>query len=140
MKKILIGIILVVVALVIFFGFRGKEKVSTNEDAEGLINREEQDALMVEARRLNEGKAQQARSVQEQESDLLKENQEKYVQDGKKRPSTEEMFHMTKAEKIAVDEASSAREEARRAWLKNECVRIYGEGEEAKMCYFRGKL
>jgi len=108
---------------------------------QGVITREEQDALMVEARRLNEGKAQEARSVEEQETELLDKNYEKYVQINKKRPPMDEIFKMSEVQREALEDEIAHEQAARDAWLKTECTRIYKDNpEKADTCYFSGKI
>jgi hypothetical protein len=108
--------------------------------AEGLITREEQDALMVEATRLNSGQAQRAMSIEDQERKLLDENEAKYVQINKERPSMDEIFKMSPEQREAIDEEQMQKQEARRAQLKEDCVRLHGEGEDAESCYYQGRF
>ena len=108
---------------------------------QGAISREEQDALMAEARKLNSGEASAAnKSPDQQETELLDENYDKYVQINQTYPSIDEIFKMTEAEQLAVDEAKKQKQDARKTWLKEECLRIHGAGEAAEMCYAKGEF
>ncbi len=82
----------------------------------------------------NKEKFQKKQSIEEQLQELLEENEERRLTSwqGEKTPSTFEELeeHAKKFTKI---------NEERRAWLRGECINIYGQGEDAENCILLGK-
>lgn len=107
---------------------------------EGLISETERYKLIDEVNRLSEELLQKNKSVEEREATLIEASTNKYIQINKESPSLEEIFKMTEAERLAVEESQISKQEARKAKLKADCISLHGEGENAEMCYFRGKF
>jgi len=85
-------------------------------------------------------KSQPGKSLKEQEAELLKENEERFLEAGRGHPSSTEQMSMTTEELDAMYDAINEEIEANKLWLKEGCIRIYGEGKEAEKCYSGNKI
>ncbi len=73
---------------------------------------------------------------EDQETELLEENLKRREQIGRERG---DILKMTTKEFIEDTEIYSAKNDARKVWLKAECERIFSDEERVTSCYYTGK-
>ena len=101
----------------------------------GIITESEKYKLIEILNKISEEKTQEIKRKKEEERNLLAENSKKRIQDAEATSG----LGKTTAEIVANSEIHTAKNKVRQTWLKGECMSIHGEGEDAELCYIRGR-